>query len=340
MSSALDGSRRVCRFVAALVLLWSGGPAAADQEQDRARTLAERVEQLERQLKRERREAEVDRGAKIFARACATCHGREGRGDGPGARDLEPAPRDLTSRQVRFRSTASGEPPRPEDLERTIRNGLPGSSMPAFGRLFSDRELASLIRFIYSLRPDADNTTVPPAALPVSPVDPPDSSSVEEGRAVYLLAGCWRCHGVDGAGRGPSAAHLTDENEQPIRVTDFRYDPYKGGREPREVVRSLLTGLNGSPMPSYGDAMLIAADEATDLPPGERLASTDRETVEQFLRSAPTRSTLDAMEDEQRARLRDRRLAALSHYVLSLGRRRGPGYWLFHEEPEREARSP
>jgi hypothetical protein len=38
-----------------------------------------------------------------------------------------------------------------------------------------------------------------------------------------------------------------------------------------------------------------------------------------------------------RTALRDRRLAALAHYVLSL-RRHGLGPWLFREHPEKEAR--
>jgi hypothetical protein len=41
---------------------------------------------------------------------------------------------------------------------------------------------------------------------------------------------------------------------------------------------------------------------------------------------------------EERTELRDRRLAALAHYVLSLDRREGLVYRLFHEEPEREGR--
>ena len=87
------------------------------------------------------------------------------------------------------------------------------------------------------------------------------ASTLDEGRSLYLLLGCWRCHGVNGAGRGPSAATLTDDDERPIRSTDLRHDPFKGGRDTQAVVRTLLTGLNGSPMPAYGGAMLIAADD-------------------------------------------------------------------------------
>src|SRR5262245_47023804 len=60
----------------------------------------------------------VESGKRTFERACAACHGTSGRGNGPGAADLNPHPRDLTANAFRFRSTASGGPPLPADLER------------------------------------------------------------------------------------------------------------------------------------------------------------------------------------------------------------------------------
>ena len=86
----------------------------------------ERIEALEAELGKVQRERHAERGQRLFAQACAACHGSEGQGDGPGAADLDPAPRDLTARHFRFRSTANGLHPRPEDLTRTIREGLPG----------------------------------------------------------------------------------------------------------------------------------------------------------------------------------------------------------------------
>jgi mono/diheme cytochrome c family protein len=212
--------------------------------------------------------------------------------------------------------------------------------MPGFGSLFSDREISQLIGFIYSLRPDADETLAPPDPMALPAVEPPEPATIEEGRALYLLLGCWRCHGVNGAGRGPSAATLTDENERPIHSTDLRYDPFKGGREAEAVVRTLLTGLNGTPMPAYGEALLVTREDAGDRPPDEELTPADRELLDEFVEASPTRATLEAMAEEARLALRDRYLGALAHYVLSLSRRRGAAYWLFREEPEREARLP
>ena len=40
-------------------------------------------------------------GKHLFAQYCATCHGDEGKGDGQNASNLNPAPPDLTSKNVR-----------------------------------------------------------------------------------------------------------------------------------------------------------------------------------------------------------------------------------------------
>ncbi len=286
-----------------------------------------------------RLEESIRRGAETFRRACAACHGPGGRGDGPGADDLDPRPRDLTSRQYRFRSTPNGELPRPEDLERTIRRGLPGADMPAFGDLFSRQELDDLIHFVYSLQTPQVFDGSPPAALPPSPVPPPTPSSQRDGRALYAMVGCWRCHGVSGAGNGPAGRTTTDEDGRRLRPTDFRYDPFKGGRTPEDVVRALRTGLNGTAMPSYDEAMLISSEDPGDTASlGGRLDESLRSAVEAFRESSPTPQQLAAMDAAERAALRDRRLADLAYYVLSLERRRGAGYRLFRERPERELR--
>ena len=151
-----------------LALLWvlgasgltrSAGPSGSDTD--------ERISRLEAELARTRSEAQAGRGAKIFARSCAACHGRNGQGDGPGAADLDPPPRDLSTRRYRFRTTPTGTLPRPEDLKRTIQQGLPGTAMPAFEDLFSETEMADLVAFIYSLRPGGVDLNEIPESLEI-----------------------------------------------------------------------------------------------------------------------------------------------------------------------------
>ena len=152
------------------------------------------------------------------------------------------------------------------------------------------------------------------------------------------MVGCWTCHGLKGAGRGPAARRLTDATDRPIRTTDFRHDPLKGGSDPAAIVRTLRTGLNGAPMPSYDAAMLFAREDFDDpslLP--EPFSGKDRSLIAEYLLTVPTRARLGGMDEARLAELRHRRLASLAHYVLSLHRDRF-WHWMFHEQPELEAR--
>jgi len=330
--------------VVAVLLLAARWPAPAQTSSTSATpsppSVDERVAKLEAELGRARQDEAARRGAKLFGQACAACHGRDATGDGPGAADLDPRPRDLTARQFRFRTTPNGAHPRPEDLARTIRSGLPGTSMPAFGGLFSDEQVADLIAFVNS-KHDLESAGGIPDALALAPVPEATPESVREGHAIYLLAGCWRCHGVRGDGRGPSAKGLTDDAGHRIRPTDFRYAPFKGGRDAASVVRTLRTGLNGTPMPSYDAAMLIAREDTGDTASLEGRLDADAEaTIRGFLDASPARAELEGWPDERVAALRDRRMASLAHYVLSLDRRHGFFYRLLRQEPEREARKP
>ena len=279
-----------------------------------------------------------EQGARIFARTCAACHGPAGQGNGPGAADLDPAPRDFTQGQFRFRTTATGQLPTGRDIERTIRKGLPGTAMPAFDDLLSAREIADLTSHIMSFAPASMSEGGAPQEVAIPAVPPASPSSIQEGQNIFRIMECWACHGLDGSGHGTSAEGMVNEVGQPITPTDFRYAPLKGGRDPADVVRTLLTGLNGTPMPSYGDAMLFAREDVEDLSTDKgRLPDPVIDEMAAFIKTCPGKDEIASMDDEKRLALRDRRLAALSHYVLSL-RRRGLWSWLFRESPEHEAR--
>ena len=323
-------------LAAAVVLLGAASILFADDVTDR-------VARLEREVGQQR----AAQGERIFARACAACHGTAGRGDGPAAAELDPPPRDLTSRRFRFRTTPTGALPRPDDLKRTIRAGLPGTAMAGYGDLFSERELDSLVAFVYALHGDPP----PPDELQLSERFDRVDATAPDGRALYMVSGCWTCHGINGDGHGPASATLTDELDRPMRILDLRLDPFKGGRDLASVVRALRTGLNGAPMPSYDEAMLFAAEDYpveavlperdVELRAGSaafRVAAADRENLQTYLAAAPDRERLAALDETARIELRDTRLEALAHYVLSLDRRRGFAYRLLREHPELEAR--
>ena len=83
----------------------------------------------------------------LFRRHCAACHGISGDGAGPSAAVLNPYPRDFRNGVFKYTSTAAGAKPLPDDLLRTLRQGIPGTAMPSFRKL-PDRELGRLLEYV------------------------------------------------------------------------------------------------------------------------------------------------------------------------------------------------
>jgi len=85
--------------------------------------------------------------------------------------------------------------------------------------------------------------------------------------------------------------------------------------------------------------MLIAQGDVGELPALEgRISPEARARIDALLAASPSRQRLQEMTQAERAELRDRRLAALAHYVLSLDRRHGFYSFTFRQRPEHEAR--
>ncbi len=92
-------------------------------------------------------------GSTLYRRHCLHCHGLDGDGRGPTGPWLNPHPRDYRQGLFKFISTDSkikNRKPRREDLLRTLREGVDGTSMPSFG-LQSEQELNQIISYVIHL---------------------------------------------------------------------------------------------------------------------------------------------------------------------------------------------
>jgi cytochrome c oxidase cbb3-type subunit 2 len=99
--------------------------------------------------------------------------------------------------------------------------------------------------------------------LQVPPEPSNDSRSVGRGAQVYDRLKCANCHGWRGEG-GPGAANLHNENGTVAHVTDFtRKQSLKCGESSSQIYTTLMTGLDGTPMSGYSEA--ISEQDAWDL---------------------------------------------------------------------------
>ena len=210
-------------------------------------------------------EAQRESGKKVYLKNCSQCHGEKGDGEGYAAPHLRPRPRNFTTGKFKIRTTPNGALPTHQDLVNIIRHGMPYTSMPAWPNL-ADQDVSDLAYFITTFSADFSNPENAPKPVPLPSAPKATKASSELGKKLYEENGCVKCHGTLGRGDGPSAPTLVDDWGQAIRPADLAQSwTFRGGSSREDIFRTMSTGLNGTPMPSFLEA----------LTPEQRWAITD-----------------------------------------------------------------
>jgi mono/diheme cytochrome c family protein len=210
-------------------------------------------------------EAQRDAGKQLYLRYCSQCHGDKGDGEGYATPHLLPKPRNFTTGKFKIRTTPNGALPTHQDLVNIIRRGMPYTSMPAWPEL-SDEEVSNLAYFITTFSSDFSNPENVSEPVPLPNAPRATDESIELGKKLYVENGCGKCHGNLGRGDGSSAPTLKDDWGYPIRAANLTQSwTFRGGSSREDVFRTMSTGLNGTPMPSFLEA----------LTPEQRWAITD-----------------------------------------------------------------
>jgi mono/diheme cytochrome c family protein len=210
-------------------------------------------------------------GKQLFYRYCWGCHGFRGDGNGenwlptgsfPDEPYLNIQPRNFVAGTFKCRSTPTGTLPTDQDLYDSLVRGLNNSAMPSWITLTAQNR-ADLIAFIKTFSTRWKNDK------PGDPINVPAEpkltvESIKHGEELFQKLECWKCHGQEGFGDGPSASTLTDSNDQPIRPYNFAVGSrFKCGATNQDLYKIFMTGLDGTPMPSFAD--VIKPEDAWDL---------------------------------------------------------------------------
>ena len=83
-------------------------------------------------------------GRALYADQCQSCHGREGRGDGPAARFLDPEPRDLTNANGWVHATEGTV----EQVVAVIQDGIDDTGMQPFDELLTLQEMTTVASYV------------------------------------------------------------------------------------------------------------------------------------------------------------------------------------------------
>lgn len=229
-------------------------------------------------------QSHLKHGQAVYMKRCAQCHGVSGDGAGPVAASMYPRPRDYRRGIFKFTSTPYGSKPRRDDLVRTLRRGVPGTSMPSFDRL-NRKDLDSVVDYVLMLthrgelehqlayeaevEEELDADYVPEivdgivgdwhqaeyaTVRPLTPMPEFTQQHVSDGRQAFLSKGCSKCHGEDG--RGHTRDNIgSDAWGFATRAADLTSGMLRGGQRPEDVYRRILSGINGTPMPGFRNAL-------------------------------------------------------------------------------------
>jgi cytochrome c oxidase cbb3-type subunit 2 len=201
-----------------------------------------------------------------YRRYCVGCHGDLGDGNGENAVWMPPPmyqkPRDFQLAIFKCRSTPTGTLPTDQDLFDAITRGFDRTNMPSWNPL-TKQERADLVAWIKHFSPRWQ-TEKPGTPIQIPPEPEITPERVKAGQDVFGKMQCWKCHGVQGMANGPSASTLTDDLGQPIAAFNFTDGSRpKCGATDQDIYRIFMTGLDGTPMPSFADN--IKPEEAWDL---------------------------------------------------------------------------
>jgi len=125
-----------------------------------------------------------------------------------------------------------------------------------------------------SIRIKKVQTTAVTASIQAQP-------SAARGKAIFHEMQCIACHGVNGKGH-EAKTNMKDERGLPIMAADLTQpSSFGNGNSRKDIFRTVMTGLNGSPMPSFVDLFIGEEGRAWDLV--EYVYSLQEDTLARFL---------------------------------------------------------
>ena len=182
----------------------------------------------------------------FYKNNCARCHGEKGDGKGVIATYLDPYPRDLT--KVSFMNSKSDE-----RLLKSIKEGVPGTSMPAWGRVLNDEQAHNVLAYVRQSIVKEKQRPLKDHAVPETNPIAASAQSNARGESIFLQR-CTGCHGKKADGKGPNSLDILPRPRN-LRMADF-----VNAASDKRLFDSILYGVQGTAMPPWIDYGLSKND--------------------------------------------------------------------------------
>lgn len=204
------------------------------------------------------------RGASHYENACALCHGRPGEDPPPMMAAMTPPPPTLTDKLSRYTA---------EELFFIVKHGIKFTGMPAWPVQQRDDEVWAVLSFLRRMPSlsiiEYRRLAYGDTGLALDPApDLPQAGAQLPPRVVRDL--CWRCHGVDGTGRGPGAFPSLAGQRADYLLASLQ--AYADGRRFSGIMTNIAARLDEQ---SMGEA----AQYYAALPPRDGQKATDESAI-------------------------------------------------------------
>jgi len=181
---------------------------------------------------------------------CLRCHGDKGDGLGPIAQHLDPSPRDFT--KDAFMNS------KPEArLLASVRQGVAGTSMPAWGKFLTEDQAKGLLTYIHATFTKEARQPLKARTLPAHNPVAMSIESAARGEATFVNR-CAGCHGRKGDGKGPNSLDILP------KPRNLRNKWFVDSVDDQRLFESILYGVQGTAMPPWMDNGLTT-EEVGDL---------------------------------------------------------------------------
>lgn len=189
-------------------------------------------------------------GPEVYQNLCIRCHGEKGDGQGKIAIYLDPYPRDFTN--AGFMNSKTDE-----RLIQSIKNGVGGTSMPAWGKVLNDDQIKGVLAYINENFTKEARTAIKPRDVPDQNPMTMESNSIARGEAMYMQR-CTGCHGRKADGKGANSLDILP------RPRNLLNSQFVASASDRRLFESIMYGVQGTAMPPWIDYGL-SKDDVGDL---------------------------------------------------------------------------
>lgn len=184
--------------------------------------------------------------ADLYKELCQRCHGDKGDGHGQIAIYLDPYPRDFT--KAGFMNSKT-----PERLLASIKNGVPGTSMPAWGKVLKEEQMQALLDHLQKNYTKEARRPLKERKVPEQNPVAMNAESVSRGEKMFVQR-CGGCHGRKADGKGPNSLDILP------RPRNLQNTAFVEAVTDRRFFESILYGVQGTAMPAWIDYGLTNQD--------------------------------------------------------------------------------